>query len=76
MQDWEAITNPPEKLAKVNTVALIFWDVFQARYGWGRGGALLLLIPMGQAIFFGIHCSTSAARCALPMHSNSSAYMP
>lgn len=62
IQDWDAIISPPENLAKVDTVALIFWDIFEARYGWGRGGALLLLIPLGSAIFFGIHCSTSAAR--------------
>lgn len=63
-QDWEGITNPPHNLAKVNTVALIVWDVFETRYGWGQGGAILLLMPLGCAVFCGLHCGTSAARCA------------
>ena len=64
LQDWEAITNPPPNLAKVNVVALIVWDVFEARYGWGQWGAFVLLFPLGCAVFCGLHCATSAARCA------------
>lgn len=63
VQDYDALTYPPERLANVNTVALIVWDVFEARYGWGQGGAIMLLVPLGCALFCGLHCTTSAARC-------------
>lgn len=62
LQDYDRITNPPKNLADVNTVVLIMWDVFEARYGWGKGGAIVLIMPMGCAIFCGLHCCTSAAR--------------
>ena len=66
LQDYKGIVNPPENLAKVNTVALIVWDVFEAKYGWGQAGAIVLLFPLGCAVFCGLHCATSAARYTPP----------
>lgn len=62
LQDYEGIVNPPENLAKVNTVALIVWDVFEAKYAWGQAAAIVLLFPLGCAVFCGLHCATSAVR--------------
>lgn len=62
LQDWQGLTNPPEHLAKVNTVALIVWDAFETRFGWGQAAAFVLLFPLGCAAFCGLHCITSAAR--------------
>ena len=61
LQDWDAVTQLPEHLAMVNTVALIVWDVFEARFGWGQCGTLMLLMPLGCALFCGLHAATSAA---------------
>ncbi|KAL0027332.1 hypothetical protein WJX79_001331 [Trebouxia sp. C0005] len=49
-------------LVKVNSVALILWDIFEARYGSGVGAVLLLLLPLGCSLFCAIHTITSASR--------------
>ena len=66
LQDYDAITHPPQNLAKVNTVVLIVGEVFEGRYGWDKGAATILMVPLGCAIFCGLHCGTSAARYAEP----------
>jgi len=56
------ITDPASNLAEVNGVALIFWDIFEAKYGSGKGALFLLLIPLGCGVFCGLHSITSASR--------------
>lgn len=68
LQDFEKIMNPPENLASVNTVALILWDVFEARYGWGRGSIIVFVFPLGCSFFCALHGITSAARYAPLTH--------
>jgi len=56
------ITDPASNLAEVNGVALMFWDIFEAKYGSGKGAVFLLLIPLGCGVFCGLHSITSASR--------------
>ena len=56
------VTDPASSLAEVNGVALIFWDIFEAKYGSGTGAVFLLLIPLGCGVFCGLHSITSASR--------------
>jgi len=56
------ITDPASSLAEVNGVALMFWDIFEAKYGSGKGAVFLLLIPLGCGVFCGLHSITSASR--------------
>lgn len=61
-QNVSNITDPASNLAEVNGVALIFWDIFEAKYGSGTGAVFLLLIPLGCGVFCGLHSITSASR--------------
>ncbi len=62
VQDVESITDPSGSLVKVNSVALILWDIFDARYGSGVGAVLLMLLPLGCSCFSALHTVTSASR--------------
>ena len=58
----DSITDPASSLAEMNGVALIFWDIFEAKYESGKGAVFLLLIPLGCGVFCGLHSITSASR--------------
>ncbi|KAL0051838.1 hypothetical protein WJX82_002885 [Trebouxia sp. C0006] len=62
IQNVTNITDPASSLAEVNGVALMFWDIFEAKYGSGKGAVFLLLIPLGCGVFCGLHSITSASR--------------
>ncbi|KAL0051808.1 hypothetical protein WJX82_002508 [Trebouxia sp. C0006] len=62
IQDVQSIVDPSGSLVNVNSVALILWDIFDARYGSGVGAVLLLLLPLGCSFFCAIHTVTSASR--------------
>ncbi|KAA6417141.1 MAG: amino acid transporter [Trebouxia sp. A1-2] len=47
IQNVDSITDPASSLAEMNGVALIFWDIFEAKYESGKGAVFLLLIPLG-----------------------------
>ncbi len=67
VQDVQSITNPSGNLVNVNSVALILWDIFDARYGSGAGAALLMLLPLGCSFFGAVHTITSASRYICPL---------
>ncbi|KAL0027156.1 hypothetical protein WJX79_010857 [Trebouxia sp. C0005] len=62
IQNVDSITDPASSLAEMNGVALIFWDIFEAKYESGKGAVFLLLIPLGCGVFCGLHSITSASR--------------
>ncbi len=57
------IAAPSGDLAQVNGIALIFWGIFEARFGSGVGGVALMIIPLGCACFCALLSLTSASRC-------------